>query len=274
MTERNFILRDTISPEDDLRRGFSGNVGAWFDTREAAFAYADRHGSLTTPKQCPISQKWCGDPELGLSGFVFTDATSLSASTRRIAEYVEWRGAPTVMVFASNDVELGVGLDGEDVFRDGWIVTEMPYPFSWAELEAKLLPSMSTDPDLAKARRDRVERIILDTINEWIADPQQPDVQTGWCITQGPCAEFAGEVFEKITKEFPGIDIAIETSEEVAEDLGLEFGGHHAFLRVDDAYYDSHEQGMPSPEYLPFIASEITYARMHEEEEDEVEFAP
>jgi len=271
MRERFFILRDTMDPDGDLRRGFSGNVNSWFKIREEALSYAERNNSLVSPKQCPVSNMWCGDPEKGLSGFVFTSAAELEEAMGAIASYVEWHDAPTVTVFASNDIERGVGLDGEDVFRDGWKVITLPYPFSWETFETALEASLTQDAPAKIARDARVQEIVRATVNEWIADPTQPNVQSAWCITQGPCVEFAMECMEKILAEFPGIDIALETSDEVAEDLGLEFGGYHAFLRVDSRYYDSQEQGVPDPTMLPFIGSEYRYAAIFLKEGDNVD---
>lgn len=276
MAERFFILRDTINPDGDLQRGFSGNVNAWFDSRERAQAYADANGVELSVKQCPISKKWCGDPEKGLSGYAFSNETELSKAMESIATYVEWRDNPTLTVFASNEVEKGVGLDGEDVFREGWKVITLAYPFTWSDFEAALKPSISSEPEAVAHRAERATKVVQEMVEQWIADPMQSHVESAWCITQGPCAEFAGDVFMKLIEEFPGLDIAIENSDDVAVENDVEFAGYHAFLRVDNRYYDSQEQGVFDPVSLPFLQREYKYAIMardegwedHEEEGD------
>lgn len=139
MRDTVYLIRDTENPEADLARGFSGNVGAWFADKAAADAFAAKNGSLAPPRQCPESKMWCGDPELGLSAFVVTEDT-IEDALEKIAVYVEWREEPTLAVFASEDVEIGVGLDGEDCFRDGRLIGRVPYPFNWQDLQALMQP--------------------------------------------------------------------------------------------------------------------------------------
>lgn len=106
------FLRDTGDPFADIKRGFSCNVNSWFDKLEDAIQYQKQHGSLDLPKQDPISQKWCADPELGLSGFGFYNEKTFNEAIEKIKLYVKFN----IALFSAISYQLDSGLDGEDIF--------------------------------------------------------------------------------------------------------------------------------------------------------------
>lgn len=124
-----YFLRDTSNPQEDLIRNFSCNVNAWFDTKEEAIAYQNRHGGLDTPKQDPKNKLWCADPELGLSSFSFYDEISFNKALKDIESYAEITNK--IAVFISDEYELGVGLDGEDTFKNGKFLGYLKAPYTW-----------------------------------------------------------------------------------------------------------------------------------------------
>ena len=134
-----YFLRWSSSPEQDNKRNFSGNLQAWFDTKEEAFVeYNDRKKDGCympyPPREDNITGRWNSEPEWGLSSYNFTDEKSFNIAMNEIKEiawfHEEDRGQK-LYVFKSSDYILGDGFDGEDVFRNAeafWhIKTDMNY---------------------------------------------------------------------------------------------------------------------------------------------------
>lgn len=117
------FLRNTQSPENDLRRGFSCNVNAWFTSQEDADRYQDQHGALNPPIYDEMSNKWCADPENGLSGYSFKDFVSFEKAYKNFESY---NTDDNFAVFSATDYGLGDGLDGEDTFKKGVFVGWIP----------------------------------------------------------------------------------------------------------------------------------------------------
>lgn len=116
-SDQIFFLRDTKNPHNDLVRGFSGYHGTWFDSKEEAIDYQIYNPSITPPKQDPITGKWCGSPELGLSSLAFRDENTFNKAIERLIN--NWGATEKIAVFISDDYDLNAGADGEDVFRNG-----------------------------------------------------------------------------------------------------------------------------------------------------------
>ena len=111
-----FFIRDTKNPEDDIIRNFSCHTNAWFKDKETAIRYSKEEGSLIEPKQDPKSRYWCGDPELGLSGFKIDNKKDYDSA---IYKLIYMYGAlDDICVFMSSDYDLDAGADSEDVFRN------------------------------------------------------------------------------------------------------------------------------------------------------------
>lgn len=121
-----YFLRWTSSPEDDIRRNFSGHMQAWYNTKEEAYtdyneAKADGRYLESEPKEDPVSGMWNADPEWGLSGYGFNDEESFITGIREITD-IAWHhedyNSQKLYIFKSLNYQLGNGFDGEDVFKD------------------------------------------------------------------------------------------------------------------------------------------------------------
>jgi len=128
-----YFLRWTNSPEDDIKRNFSGHMQAWFETKERAYAdYQERinKGEYVErePKYDPISGMWNADPEWGLSGYGFNDEKSYKLALKEIKD-IAWHHSDAngqrLWVFKSINYIEGNGFDGEDTFRDAIICGEI-----------------------------------------------------------------------------------------------------------------------------------------------------
>jgi len=120
------FLRWTDSPDDDVKRNFSGHMQAWFDSQEKAMAdYEERKADgvyiESHPKKDPISGMWNSDPEWGLSGYGFNDEESFKKALESIND-IAWHhkenNSQNLALFQSSNYHLGNGFDGEDTFRD------------------------------------------------------------------------------------------------------------------------------------------------------------
>jgi hypothetical protein len=143
-----YFLRQTSDPQKDLDRGFSCQAGCWVDSYEDAVKWQEVNGSLIKPQQDPITKGWCYDPELGLSSYGFNNKDTFDRAIYNISEYVHGssvNGGYGVYVFKSKNFNLNAGLDGEDVFRDGELVCQLPYVIGDDVIE----PGMSFD-DITK----------------------------------------------------------------------------------------------------------------------------
>lgn len=115
-----YFLRATTDPRRDLDRGFACVGDHWFDSFEEALDWQDSQGSMffqSPPREDPHTRKWCGDPELGLSGKAFRNITEFKQVLRKVTPEGSRLG-----VFSSTTYDLHTGLDGNDVFRPGEFV--------------------------------------------------------------------------------------------------------------------------------------------------------
>lgn len=125
-----YFLRWTHDAEQDVRRNFSGHMQAWFDTKEEA--WEDYQENLeqgrhleSEPKQDPVNGMWNSDPEWGLSGYGFNDTKSFQDALKQIKE-IAWHhednNGQELVVFYSDNFQIGSGFDGEDLFRNAKII--------------------------------------------------------------------------------------------------------------------------------------------------------
>lgn len=135
------FLRETNNPEADLQRGFSCHIDGWFENLEDAKEWQKTHGALSEPRQDPWNKKWCADPELGLSSFAVWDKPTFE---KAISNLISEGATDKVAVFSSQNYELQVGADGEDIFRSGKFIgyigletsyEEFSYQFGLKKLE-------------------------------------------------------------------------------------------------------------------------------------------
>ena len=132
-----FFLRNTLDPEGDLVRGFSCHIDGWTDDQAFAVQQAKTKSLTGKPRQDPRTRKWCFDPEPGLSSFHFYDIPSLQKAVERIGIYA-FDGE--LGLFTSTDYNLGVGTDGEDVFRGGEFLGFVPWDADEIARITNLLP--------------------------------------------------------------------------------------------------------------------------------------
>lgn len=120
------FLRWSSSPEDDVKRNFSGHMQAWVDTEEEAWKRREeeeRDGKtfLYEPKYDSITGMWNYDPEWGISGYVFKDEESFNNAMESIEE-IAWHhkdnNSQDLCLFTASEVSYDSGYDGEDLFRD------------------------------------------------------------------------------------------------------------------------------------------------------------
>lgn len=124
----------TTTPLQDVLRNFSCNVNVWYNNLGDALDFQSQYGALTKPKYDSYSQLWCGDPELGISAFYFNNEKSLKEAFVKAKYY----GEP-IAIFYSDDYILDVGIDSEDVFKNGTFlcfIQELK-EFSYAEISKK-----------------------------------------------------------------------------------------------------------------------------------------
>ncbi|GIV44005.1 MAG: hypothetical protein KatS3mg035_1128 [Bacteroidia bacterium] len=124
-----YFIRNTSAPEADLKRNFSCHV--WKQTEQEAIEYQKAHGALTKPKYDEYSNRWCADPELGLSSFAFNDEKSFKEAMVKIEQYAY---DDKIALFISNDYDLDAGLDGEDVFRNGRFIKYINWNTTFNEI--------------------------------------------------------------------------------------------------------------------------------------------
>ncbi len=111
-----FFIRNTKDPLRDLERGFSCEVNSWVNTEDEAINWQSKNGAVSEPKYDKTINKWCADPELGLSSFGFWDEKSFNDAMQKIEDYAY---DDKIALFVSNDYDLDSGVDSEDVFRNG-----------------------------------------------------------------------------------------------------------------------------------------------------------
>ena len=85
---------------------------------------------MSEPKYDEYSNRWCADPELGLSSFYFDDEESFKKAMTRMEQYAF---DDKIALFTSNDYDIGAGLDGEDVFRNGELIKYINWNTSYYE---------------------------------------------------------------------------------------------------------------------------------------------
>jgi hypothetical protein len=124
-----FFIRNTSVPEADLKRNFSCHV--WKNTEQEAIEYQKVNGALSEPKYDEYSNRWCADPELGLSSFAFNDEKSFKEAMIKMEQYAY---DDKIALFTSNDYDLDAGLDSEDVFRNGKFIKYINWNTTFNEI--------------------------------------------------------------------------------------------------------------------------------------------
>ncbi|MDG1949236.1 MAG: hypothetical protein P8J32_00225 [bacterium] len=135
-----FFLRWTYNPKGDAIRNWSGYMGSWFDTKEDAWKdYKELQSKgrhlPSEPKECPITGAWNSEPELGISGYKFTDETSFINAMEKI-EDIAWhhRDNNNQKLYVFKGVEVkDFGADGEELFVDITPVKEVDINTSYQE---------------------------------------------------------------------------------------------------------------------------------------------
>lgn len=119
-----YFLRWTSDPDQDIRRNFSGNMQAWFDTEEEALTdYKERIDNDVyipyPPRKDITTNMWNSEPEWGLSGYGFYDEKTFIKAMDNIQD-IAWHhkdnNGQDLILFKSDEYKLGDGFDGEDVF--------------------------------------------------------------------------------------------------------------------------------------------------------------
>ena len=135
LNPKRFFLRNTNNPEADLKRGWSCNVNSWVDSEEDAIEFQKRNGSISKPKFDKLRNKWCADPELGLSSFSFYDEDSFKHAILKMEEYAH---EGKIGLFISNDYILDVGLDSEDIFKSGKFLDYIDFETTYDDILKKV----------------------------------------------------------------------------------------------------------------------------------------
>lgn len=133
-----YFLRWTDSPSNDVDRNFSGHMGSWVETEEAAFymrdvKYKNRHFPHK-PKYDKNNDLWNYDPEWGVSGYLFKDENSYIDAMKNISEiswYHKEAKGQDLALFGAESISKELGHDGEQLFRGlkfiKYIDEETPY---------------------------------------------------------------------------------------------------------------------------------------------------
>lgn len=119
-----YFLRWTNSPQDDVKRNFSGHMQCWVNTEEECWSARKREGNRQyefDPKKDPVSGMWNYDPEWGISGYLFFDEKTFNESINKIND-ISWYHNDDLnqdlALFKSYELGDINGYDGEELFRN------------------------------------------------------------------------------------------------------------------------------------------------------------
>lgn len=113
------FFRKSINPQDDLIRNFSCYHNAYFDEYNDALKYFKTEVTFSQPiTQDPITKKWCGHVESGLSGYIVRNEEEFNFAMDELTRfYPHLQNIKEISVFMSDDYYLEDGSDGEDTFK-------------------------------------------------------------------------------------------------------------------------------------------------------------
>jgi len=122
------FFRKSFSPEDDLIRNFSCYHNAYFNTRKEAEKHYKEEGIFSQPiRQDPVTKKWCGYVESGLSGYIVRDKEEFNFAMDELTRfYPHLQKIKKISVFKSKNYFLEDGSDGEDTFTDAEYLFDIP----------------------------------------------------------------------------------------------------------------------------------------------------
>lgn len=134
------FFRKSKNPQDDLIRNFSCYHNAYFDEYDDALKYFKTEATFSQPiTQDPITKKWCGHVESGLSGYIVRNEEEFDFAMDELTRfYPHLQDIKEVSVFISDDYYLEDGSDGEDTFKNAKYLFNIPLDISYSEYIKKL----------------------------------------------------------------------------------------------------------------------------------------
>jgi len=128
------FFRKSRNPKNDLIRNFSCYHNAYFDNYDDAFKYFKTEATFSQPiTQDPITKKWCGHVESGLSGYIVRNEEDFDFAIDELTRfYPHLQDIGEISVFMSNDYYLEDGSDGEDTFKNAEYLFNIPLDISYS----------------------------------------------------------------------------------------------------------------------------------------------
>jgi hypothetical protein len=135
------FFRKSRNPQDDLIRNFSCYHNAYFDEYNDALKYFKTEATFSQPiAQDPITKKWCGHVESGLSGYIVRSEEEFDFAMDELTRfYPHLQDIKEISVFMSDDYYLEDGSDGEDTFKNAKYLFNIPLDISYDEYINELL---------------------------------------------------------------------------------------------------------------------------------------
>lgn len=138
--EPKIFLRKTISPKNDLIRNFSCYHDAWFENRDGAEEYYEEQGGFSQePRQDPITKRWCGASESGLSGYIVENQQQFIDALNYLNKIPHLKKINEISVFKSSEYYLEDGSDGEDTFVGGKFLFNISSTITYKQFTSKLI---------------------------------------------------------------------------------------------------------------------------------------
>jgi len=135
------FFRKSRNPKNDLIRNFSCYHNAYFDEYEDALKYFKTEATFSQPiTQDPITKKWCGHVESGLSGYIVRNEEEFDFILNELKIfYPHLQDIEEISVFKSNDYYLEDGSDGEDTFRNAEYLFNIPLDITYKKYKSKII---------------------------------------------------------------------------------------------------------------------------------------
>jgi hypothetical protein len=134
------FFRKSRNPQYDLIRNFSCYHDAYFDDYIDALKHFETESTFSQPiAQDPITKKWCGHVESGLSGYIVGNEEDFNFALDELTGfYPHLQDIKEISVFISDDYYLEDGSDGEDTFKNAEYLFNIPLNISYNEYVNKL----------------------------------------------------------------------------------------------------------------------------------------
>lgn len=131
------FFRKSRNPHDDIVRNFSCYHNAYFDNYEDALHYFKTESAFSQPiAQDPITKKWCGHVESGLSGYIVRNEEEFNFALDELTNYFpHLKDVNEISVFKSNNYLLEDGSDMEDTFKDAIYLFNIPLSTTYDEFQ-------------------------------------------------------------------------------------------------------------------------------------------